>query len=394
MDTDSSHLSVYSSLIIIVLIFLYTSFLRHWSANNTNLSLAFKKGLPLCTLVNIATIFAFGLICSVILIVINDFSTAITGLLFIASLVFLMVLDRLAFLMSKIPLNRTFSVLSGKLVGSTSVANSFDSAHVSDEESLQELEERVIAAADDETVDDRDREMLKSILRLDFSTVREIMVPSPDIISVDVNKSVKDTALLMSQHGHSKIPVFENTQDSIVGIAHAKDILSVLAEGRTEATLKNVIRTAMFVPETKKLHELLEELQQNAVQMAIVIDEYGGTEGIVTMEDMLEEIVGEIEDEFSVSDNPVVHLPDGSVIVDAGILTDDLEDMLGVNIDGGADVDTLGGYVYRELGRMPYVGDQVHAGDLRIEIVSILGHRLRKLKIDRITSEETNQESS
>ena len=103
----------------------------------------------------------------------------------------------------------------------------------------------------------------------------------------------------MSSHGHSRIPVFENTKDTIVGIVHAKDILPLLAKGEKTDDIRDIVRPAVFVPETKKLDELLDELQQNAVQMAIVIDEYGGTEGIVTMEDMLEEIVGEIEDEFS-----------------------------------------------------------------------------------------------
>jgi len=247
---------------------------------------------------------------------------------------------------------------------------------------LQELENRVIAAAEDVSVDDRDREMLKSILRLDFSNVREIMVPSPDVVSVEVDTTLEDVATLMSNHGHSRLPVFQNTKDTIVGIVHAKDILFLLIQADKRQTISDIVRPAVFVPETKKLDELLEELQQNAVQMAIVVDEYGGTEGIVTMEDMLEEIVGEIEDEFSSKEQSVVHLPNGSALVDAGISMDDIEEELGLVLEATTEVDTLGGYVHLKLGRMPYVGDVVHTDESTIEVISILGNRLRKLKIN------------
>ena len=163
-------------------------------------------------------------------------------------------------------------------------------------------------------------------------------------------------------------------------------MLSLLADGSLDTDLRTISRPAVFVPETKKLDELLQELQENAVQMAIVIDEYGGTEGIVTMEDMLEEIVGEIEDESSAREDPVLLLPNGSAVVDAGISVDDFEEVLGINIDSGPDIDTLGGYVYRELGRMPYIGDLVNGTDFRIQVVSLIGHRLRKLRVDRVVS--------
>ena len=137
-----------------------------------------------------------------------------------------------------------------------------------------------------------------------------------------------------------------------------------------------------FIPETKRLDDLLEEFQQKAVQMAMVVDEYGGTEGLITMEDLLEEIVGEIEDEFSRGEErEVVHLPNGSVLISAGITTEDVEEMFDVQLNS-PDVDPAGGYVYRTLGRMPQVGDVVEAGDLRIEVVSVLGRRIRKLRVD------------
>jgi CBS domain containing-hemolysin-like protein len=132
---------------------------------------------------------------------------------------------------------------------------------------------------------------------------------------------------------------------------------------------------------------LLEELQQKSLQMAIVVDEYGGIEGLVTMEDLLEEIVGEIEDEFSRDQEPeVVRYPDGSVLVDAGVTTDEVRDLFGSALDS-TDIDTVGGYVYRSLGRIPQAGDVVETDNLRIEVISILGRRLRKLRINPISGE-------
>ena len=148
-----------------------------------------------------------------------------------------------------------------------------------------------------------------------------------------------------------------------------------------------------FIPETKRIDDLLEELQDKGVQMAVVVDEYGGTEGLVTMEDVLEEIVGEIEDEFSrTREARVIRLPDGAVQVDAGVTTENVEEMFGTHIDS-TDVDTLGGYVYHSLGKIPQLGDVVVTDHLRIEVVSILGRRLRKLRIQRIDNNESDTEA-
>ena len=148
-----------------------------------------------------------------------------------------------------------------------------------------------------------------------------------------------------------------------------------------------MVRPAFLIPETKRVDDLLEELQERRTQIAIVVDEYGGTEGLVTMEDLLEEIVGEIEDEFSRSrDAQVMRQPDGTVLVDAGVTTEHVEEIFGASIDG-TEVDTVGGYVYHSLGRIPQTGDIVKTDRLHIEVVSMLGRRLRKLRIHRIDEE-------
>ena len=241
----------------------------------------------------------------------------------------------------------------------------------------------VLTQAELGSLDYRDREMLRSILSLDVTTAREIMVPRLDMVAVDDKSSLTQVADQMVQSGHSRIPVYEDTIDHVLGVVHSRDVLAALARPDSKQTLRHLINPAFFIPETKRLDDLLEELQDKGIQMAIVVDEYGGTEGLVTIEDLLEEIVGEIEDEFSrTRESQLVRLPDGAALVDAGVSTEDIEELFATTIDS-PDVDTVGGFVYQALGKIPSPGDVVSTDHLRIEVVSILGRRLRKLHIQR-----------
>jgi CBS domain containing-hemolysin-like protein len=261
-------------------------------------------------------------------------------------------------------------------------------SHDDSGDSLSEREEPAIPEEVMEGLDKRDREMVGSILELDESTAREIMVPRLDMAAVEVNVPVKEAVRQVIESGHSRLPVYEETLDKVIGIVHALDILQALYRQEQEKSLHGLLRPAYYIPETKRLDELLDELQEQGIQMAIVVDEYGGIEGLLTIEDLLEEIVGEIEDEFSrTTEREVVHLPDGAVLVDARLNTEDVEELFGTRIPD-QDVDTVGGYVYRTLGKIPQAGDVVAADDLRIEVVSVLGRRLRKLRIDRIPNNE------
>jgi CBS domain containing-hemolysin-like protein len=208
--------------------------------------------------------------------------------------------------------------------------------------------------------------------------------------AVEVNVPIQEAVRQVIESGHSRLPVYEETLDRVIGIVHALEIMQALyRQEQEEISLRGLLRPAYFIPETKRLDELLDELQGQGIQMAIVVDEYGGVEGLLTIEDLLEEIVGEIEDEFSSETEPeVVRLPDGAVLVDARLNTEEVEEIFGTRIPD-EDVDTVGGYVYRTLGRIPQTGDTVSAEDLRIEVVSILGRRLRKLRIDRISDKGT-----
>ena len=239
------------------------------------------------------------------------------------------------------------------------------------------------------SLDYRDREMLRSIVSLDVTTAREIMVPRLDMVAVDDKSSLTHVADQMVQSGHSRVPVYEDTIDHVLGIVHSRDVLAALARPDSNQTLPDLINPAFFIPETKRLDDLLEELQDKGIQMAIVVDEYGGTEGLVTIEDLLEEIVGEIEDEFSrTRESELVRLPDGGALVDAGVSTEDIEELFATTIDS-PDVDTVGGFVYQALGKIPSTGDVVSTDHLRIEVVSILGRRLRKLHIQRTDTNAT-----
>ena len=251
------------------------------------------------------------------------------------------------------------------------------------------LEDEEPAITDEEltSLDDRDREMLRSIIRLDVTTVREVMVPRLDMAVVEAESPLSVVAETMVNRGHSRLPVYEETIDKILGIIHARDVLAPLASRVSDDTLRVLVRPAFIIPETKRVDDLLEELQERRTQIAIVVDEYGGTEGLVTMEDLLEEIVGEIEDEFSRSrDAQVIHEADGKVLVDAGVTTENVEEIFGASIVT-TEVDTVGGYVYHSLGRIPQAGDVVQTDRLHIEVVSMLGRRLRKLRIHLIDEE-------
>ena len=223
--------------------------------------------------------------------------------------------------------------------------------------------------------------MLRSIIELDYTTVREVMVPRLDMVAIEADVSLQEAATIIVEHGHSRLPVYVDTIDDVLGIIYVRDLLAAIANPSTDNTIRSLTRLAFVVPETKRVDELLEEFRERRTQIAIVVDEYGGTEGLVTMEDVLEEIVGEIEDEFSrVRESEITRQNDGSVNVSAGLGIEDVKELFGVEIESD-DFDTVGGFVYHHLGRIPHVGDVVENSGLKVEVVSVLGRRLRTLKI-------------
>ena len=240
-------------------------------------------------------------------------------------------------------------------------------------------------------LDARERTMIRSILRLDESVAREIMVPRVDIVAVEAGTPLTGVASRMLDGGHSRLPVYGETIDNILGVVHSRDLLPFLSQTGNYPPLESIIHPAFFIPESKRLDELLRELQERRVQMAMVVDEYGGIEGLVTFEDLLEEIVGEIEDEFSRGlEPPVTSLANGDIVVDAKVTLDYLSELFSTQIET-EDVDTIGGLVYSALGKIPRVGDEVMHNDLRIEVISLLGRRIRRLKLSRRTEPDEGE---
>lgn len=230
-------------------------------------------------------------------------------------------------------------------------------------------------------LEQRDLEMMRSIIGLDYTTVREVMVPRLDMVAVEAGVSLAAAAAAVVEHGHSRLPVYNGTIDDVLGIVYVRDLLGAVVNPQDGRDLRSLTRPAFIVPETKRVDELLEEFRQRRTQIAIVVDEHGGTEGLVTMEDVLEEIVGEIEDEFSrAREAEVWRQEDGAAYISAGLSTAEVGELWGVDIESD-DFDTVGGFVYHHLGRIPHVGDVVEQGGLRLEVAAMAGRRLRTLKI-------------
>jgi putative hemolysin len=232
-----------------------------------------------------------------------------------------------------------------------------------------------------------EQQMIRGIIALEETSVHEIMVPRIDVVAVSTENTLSDAIQVIMERGYSRVPLFEETIDNVVGVLYAKDIMKHLAAGdgdRDATNLRDLARRPFFVPESKHVDELLADMRANRVHLAIVVDEYGGTAGIVTIEDMLEEIVGEIEDEYDREEPTIEKVDENEVIVDARVSIDDLNELLGLNIEG-EDFDTVGGFVYHELGRIPLAGDEVQADGLRMRVLSIVGRRIKKIRVKRET---------
>ena len=238
----------------------------------------------------------------------------------------------------------------------------------------------------DEPLDEREVRMIRGVVRLDKTMAREIMVPRVDVVAAELGTPLDKLVEQMVEHGHSRVPVYEDSLDQIKGIAYSRDILADLS-GNHDAPASvtaAAIRPALFIPESKTLEELLAEFQESQVHMAIVVDEYGGVSGLVTIEDLLEEIVGEIKDEFDVEEPEVVSVGKDEYLMDAGVSIDQLYELLSVTVEGDG-FDTVGGFVYQRLGKIPSAGDAVEYDGLRIEVVSTAGRRLKRLRVTRFS---------
>ena len=228
-------------------------------------------------------------------------------------------------------------------------------------------------------------EMIRAVMRLDRARIREIMQPRVDMVAADASMSLDELAIVMIDNGHSRIPIYEDTIDKIVGVVHAQDVLRARREvgDGPLPKIRVLARQALFVPESQMLDQLLREFQRGRTQIAIVIDEYGGVSGLVAVQDLIEEIVGELVDEFDTDEPEMQHLSDVELRVDARMPLDTLKQEMGVDIEAEG-FDTIGGLVYRELGKMPQPGDQVAIDGLRLTVETTMGRRIRDVRVRRL----------
>ncbi len=252
-------------------------------------------------------------------------------------------------------------------------------------------EEELLAMADvaveEDVIEREERQLIHSIIEFGDTVVREVMVPRPDMVAVEARASVSDALELVMSAGYSRIPVYEQGIDDIAGILYAKDLMKAVREGRAEEPVRNMARPARFVPETKRVAELMPEMQKSKTHMAVVVDEHGGTAGIVTLEDLLEELVGEIVDEYDVEEPPVEPLPDGGVRVSARMPIDELNDLLGAEFPEG-DYDTVGGLVYFLLGHVPAEGETVDYDGHRLHAERVQGRRIGRVRVSKLAPSE------
>lgn len=249
----------------------------------------------------------------------------------------------------------------------------------------EEIKTLVDAGSEEGVIEDDEKEMIYSIFQFGDTIAREIMVPRIDIVAVDVETSLDEALDLILTQGHSRLPVYENSIDSICGLLYAKDLLTVWRDdSHRQRKVRELMRPAFFIPESKKAVALLEDLQQRKIHMAIVIDEYGGTAGLVTIEDLIEEIVGDIQDEYDPeSEAEYEKISDAEYLFDAGINLDDVNALLDVELPTD-ESDTLGGYVFSELGKVPLAGEVFKANGLEIKVETITGRRIRKVRVKRL----------
>jgi CBS domain containing-hemolysin-like protein len=222
--------------------------------------------------------------------------------------------------------------------------------------------------------------LIHSIIDFGDTVAREVMVPRPDMVTVASMATVREAADVASSNGYSRIPVCGTDIDDVVGIAYAKDMMRAEREGRAEQPVKTVMREAQFVPETKRIAEVMREMQAGRHHMAIVVDEYGGTAGLVTLEDVLEELVGEISDEYDVLRPRVERLDDGRVSVDAGLSIDEVNELTGLELPEG-DWDTVGGFLYNLLGHVPVEGEGADYDSHRLVAQKVERRRIAQVLI-------------
>jgi CBS domain containing-hemolysin-like protein len=268
---------------------------------------------------------------------------------------------------------------------------SSDKVNVFTEEELMTM---LDASEKEGSIENEEKEMIYSVLQFGEKTVREVMIPRIDVTAIEIQTSFVEALAVFMASGHSRIPVYEDSVDNIRGLLYAKDLLGVQHAAAPGKTIRELMRKAYFVPESKRADVMLKELRSSKIHMAVVVDEYGGTAGIITVEDLIEEIVGDIQDEYDLNEEvEYVELGPNVYRIDAGMNLTDFNDLLEVELSTD-DSDTLGGFLFTQLGRVPEVGETLEHDNLTLKVESLDGRRIRKVHVTRKVAPPPNNEAA
>jgi CBS domain containing-hemolysin-like protein len=251
----------------------------------------------------------------------------------------------------------------------------------------QEIKAMAEVASEEASIEEGEKELIHSIFEFGDTLTREVMVPRPDMVAAPIESGIRQVLDLMLKHGYSRIPVYRETLDEIEGVVYAKDVLRHLHAGKANVPIRQIMREAYFVPETKRVAELLRDLQQRRVHIAMVADEYGSVAGLVTIEDLLEELVGEIADEYDVEESQIEMIDEDTYRVDGRLSIDELNDVLEVDLPHD-EWDTVGGLIYGLLGAVPTQGANVSFDHLTFTVEKVQGRRIAKVLIHREHDQE------
>ncbi len=258
-------------------------------------------------------------------------------------------------------------------------------SHRSPAHSEEELQKLIDVSEQQGIIDEEEGDMLQSILELDETILREIMVPRTAMVCVAAEAPFSNVLNTILKSGHSRIPVYKKNIDNIIGLIYAKDLLRYWGRPIDDIALEEVLRPPYLVPESKQVSVLLREFQETCVHIAIVIDEYGGTSGLVTIEDLIEEIVGEIQDEYDLEEKWLIEQPDGTLLVDGRLSIEEFEEYFDIEVVREK-FDTIGGYVIEQYGQVPAVGERVKVGDFDMLIEQGDQRVIRQIRIFPLTA--------
>jgi CBS domain containing-hemolysin-like protein len=255
-----------------------------------------------------------------------------------------------------------------------------------------DLRSMVEVGHEEGSIEREEKELIHSIFEFGDTIAREVMVPRPDIVAIESDKTLRDVQAMVLEHGFSRIPVFTEDLDDVVGLVFAKDVLKALHQGEQDMPLRDIVREAHFVPESKKVADLLREMQQEKFHIALVTDEYGSVSGLVTLEDLLEELVGEITDEYDTEEPELEEVSDGVYRVDGKLAIDEVNEILDVELPD-EEWDTVGGLMLGLMGSIPDEGEEVVFNDLAFTAEKVNGRRIVKILIARREVEEAQADT-